>query len=58
MLKQSVSKAAAEESTGGVALGYVEDALEARTTLADCFSILLDEGRERSIHHPMPDQPL
>ena len=26
--------------TGGVASGYVEDAFEARTTLADVFSIL------------------
>ena len=35
------SKAAADESTGGVASGYVEDAFEARTLLADFFSILL-----------------
>ena len=27
--------------TGGVASGYVEDAFEARTTLADVFSILI-----------------
>jgi hypothetical protein len=38
--KRPSSKAAADESTGGVASGYVEDAFEARTTLADFFSIL------------------
>ena len=42
MLKKAVSKAATDGSTGGVALGYVEDAFEARTKLADFFSILLD----------------
>ncbi len=42
MLKKSVSEAAADESTGGVAPGYVEDAFEARTKLAAFFSILLD----------------
>jgi len=41
MLKKAVSKAAADGSTGGVAPGYVEDAFEARTQLADFFSILL-----------------
>jgi hypothetical protein len=41
MLKKAVSKAAADESTGGVASGYVEDTFEARTPLADFFSILL-----------------
>jgi len=40
MLKTSVSKAAAEESTGRVASGYVEDAFKARTKLAGGFSIL------------------
>jgi hypothetical protein len=40
--KRPFSKAAADGSTGGVALGYVEDAFEARTQLADFFSILLD----------------
>jgi len=40
--KWPFSKAAADGSTGGIALGYVEDAFEARTTLADFFSILLD----------------
>jgi len=39
--KRLSSKAAADESTGGVAPGYVEDAFKARTTLADFFSILL-----------------
>jgi len=38
--KRPFSKAAADESTGGVASGYVEDAFEARTMLADFFSIL------------------
>ena len=37
----AVSKATADGSTGGVAPGYVEDAFEARTLLADFFSILL-----------------
>ncbi|MDH4185770.1 MAG: hypothetical protein OEV08_02120 [Nitrospira sp.] len=41
MLKKFVSKAAADERTGGVASGYVEDAFKARTKLADFFSILL-----------------
>ena len=41
MLKKSVSKAAADGSTGGIASGYVEDTYEGRTTLAGCFSILL-----------------
>ncbi len=36
----AVSKATADGSTGGVAPGYVEDAFEARTTLAGFFSIL------------------
>ena len=47
MLKKAVSKAAADGSTGGVAPGYVEDAFEARTKLADFFSIPLVE-RERN----------
>jgi hypothetical protein len=38
--KSSSSAAAADESTGGVASGYVEDAFEARTKLANFFSIL------------------
>lgn len=44
MLKTTVSKAAADESTGGVAPGYVEDAFKARTKLADVFSIPLKSG--------------
>jgi len=43
MLKKAVSEAAAEESTGGVAPGYVEDVFEARTKLAAFFSIPLVE---------------
>jgi hypothetical protein len=43
MLKKAVSEAAADESTGGVAPGYVEDAFEVRTKLADVFSIPLVE---------------
>ena len=39
--KRPSSKAAADESTGGVASGYVEEAFEARTKLVDFFSILL-----------------
>jgi hypothetical protein len=53
MLKRAVSKAADDGSTGGVAPGYVEDAFEARTMLADFFSILLGfflSEEERSIH--------
>ena len=34
---RSSSEAAAEESTGGVALGYVEDDFEGRTKLGACF---------------------
>ncbi len=41
LLKKTSSKAAADESTGGVASGYVEDAFEGRTKLADFFSNLL-----------------
>jgi len=51
--KRPFSKAAADGSTGGVAPGYVEDAFEARTMLADFFSILLGfflSEEERSIH--------
>ncbi|MGH7148759.1 MAG: hypothetical protein ACREIJ_12790 [Nitrospiraceae bacterium] len=41
--KRLPSKAAADESTGGVAsVGYVEDAFEVRTKLADFFSVLPD----------------
>ena len=47
MLKKAVSEAAADENAGGVAPGYVEDAFEVRTKLADCFSIPLVE-RERN----------
>ena len=59
MFKKVVSKAAADESTGGVPIshpptprlsrqlvlrvGYVEDLNDARTQLAGCFSILLVE---------------
>jgi hypothetical protein len=49
----AVSKAAADESTGGVASGYVEDAFEARTTLADFFSVLL--RRQPGMHEEDPD---
>jgi hypothetical protein len=40
MLKKPASKAAPDESTGGVASGYVEDAFKARTKLDGFFSIL------------------
>ena len=39
--KRLSGKAAADESTGGVVSGYVEDLNDARTTLADFFSILV-----------------
>jgi hypothetical protein len=41
--KWPFSKAAADVSTGGVTSGYVEDAFEARTMLADFFSILSEK---------------
>ena len=37
--KRPFSKAAADGSTGGLAPGYVEDAFEVRTKLADFFNI-------------------
>jgi hypothetical protein len=37
---RSSSEAAADESTGGVAFGYVEDGFEGRTKLGACFSNL------------------
>jgi hypothetical protein len=40
LLKTSANKAAAEENTGGVPLGYVEDFSEVRTTLAGVLSSL------------------
>jgi hypothetical protein len=52
--KRSFSKAAADESTGGVASGYVEDAFEARTKLADFFSSLL-LGSFASLKIPQPN---
>ena len=42
MLKKAVSEAAADGSTGGVPSGYVEDLNDARTMLANFFSILLN----------------
>ena len=51
MLKTFVSKAAADESTGGVASGYVEDAFKARTKLADVFSILLGGQWQGFMHN-------
>ena len=44
MLKTTVSKAAADENTGGVAPGYVEDAFKARMKLAGVFSIRQKNG--------------
>jgi hypothetical protein len=40
MLKKAVSKAAASEGPEAYPLGYVESLNDARTTLADFFSIL------------------
>ena len=40
MLKKAVSKAAASEGPEAYPLGYVEGLNDARTTLADFFSIL------------------
>jgi hypothetical protein len=42
MLKKAVSKAAASEGPKAYLLRYVEGLNDARTTLADFFSILLD----------------
>ena len=66
MLKKAVSEAAADESTGGVPSGYVEDLNDARTKLAGCFSRLLVEGernrRKRKDKHgkcdPSDNDPL
>ena len=40
--RRSAGKAAGESKPEAYPLGYVEDAFEARTTLAGFFSILLD----------------
>jgi hypothetical protein len=45
--KSSFSKAAASEDPEAYPLGYVEGLNDARTTLADFFSILLVEEGER-----------
>jgi len=42
MLKKAVSKAAASEGPESYPLGYVKGLNDARTLLADFFSILLD----------------
>ena len=42
MLKKTVQQGRSDGSARGVALGYVEDAFEARTMLAGFFSILLE----------------
>ena len=44
MLKRPFSKAAASEDPEAYPQGYVEDLNDARTTLADFFSILLGLG--------------
>jgi hypothetical protein len=43
ILKKAVSEATAEESTGGVDPGHVEDVFEARSKLAAFLSIPLVE---------------
>jgi len=43
MLKKAVSKAAASEGPEAYPLGYVEGLNDARTLLADFFSILVDD---------------
>jgi hypothetical protein len=55
LLKNPASKAAVDESTGGVPLGYVEDAFEGRTPLAGFFSSLLKTGG-LPIYHPHSGQ--
>lgn len=49
MFKKTVSKAAADESTGDVASGLREDTFEARTKLAGFFNILLEVHPELGI---------
>ena len=44
MLKKASSKAAASEGPEAYPLGYVEGLNDARTPLADFFSVLLDLG--------------
>ena len=53
MLKKAVSKAADDGSTGGVASGYVEDAFEARTKLADFWGILLGSTAVKASVSPL-----
>ena len=48
MLKSPSSKAAASEGPRRYPLGYVEGLNDARTLLADFFSILLDQRRKRN----------
>ncbi len=43
MLKQTVQQGRSEGRAEAYPLGYVEDLNDARTPLADCFSILLKE---------------
>ena len=51
---RSSSEAAADESTGGVAPGYVEDGFEGRTKLGTCFRKIPQNGQnDRS---PRPQQ--
>ena len=45
MVKKAVSKAAASEGPKAYPLGYVEGLNDARTPLADCFSILLENKK-------------
>jgi hypothetical protein len=57
--KRPSSKAAASEDPEAYPLGYVEDLNDARTTLADFFSILLlrkCEFRQLSLLEPLLDQ--
>ena len=48
----AVQQGRSDERTGGVALSYVEDAFEARTMLANFFSILLDVTSSLGLPNP------
>ncbi len=52
MLKKSVQQGRSERRSEVYPLGYVEDLNDARTMLADCFSILLrvSAGTRKDIH--------
>ena len=52
MLKKAVQQGRSEQRPEAYPLGYVEDLSDARTMLADFFSILLSSGSLHN-HHPL-----